>query len=337
MNERLDAGNGPGGGCAPAEPRAGTRVAKRLARWAVGVAAVGVAGWMVFTGREQIESLFRLAAWRVWAMLGLFFFQFVASVLPLVVILRRMGAKGVPASEWMKLLVVSRFANLIVPQAGTAYKAVSLNRRHGVSYTTYIHAYALLAWMSTVQNLALASVFSWEMLASGTREERALGIGLTTVALGVTAAPFAAIPLLRRLRLPGRWLARVQEKAAALVDTLADFSKQPRFVGVVLALGFVRFGIWILFFRIALAGMDVDVRLAHLALFLAIWQLSKILIITPGNLGVQEVVYGVVGGAVGIGAAPGVMVSALIRAAQYLVILPLGLAFGGWQVCKRSK
>jgi uncharacterized membrane protein YbhN (UPF0104 family) len=216
------------------------------------------------------------------------------------------------------------------------YRAVLLNKRYGISYTTYLHVYMLFAWMTAVLNLGLASALSSTMLRGATTQERVLAWTLAVITVAIVLAPFVVAPLLGRLRTGTTWQARALAKLEDLAAAIATHGRNPRLIGVVLVTGLFSFGMWIAFFRVALSGLGIEVGVGALALFLAIWQLSSLFIITPGNLGVQEIVYGVVCSAVGIGMAEGVVVSGLIRVIQYLVIFPLGLLCGGWGLVRRT-
>lgn len=310
---------------------------RRAYRRFLACATLGIAIWVVVWYRPDLAVAWDMDIERVLMLLGLFLFQFVISTIPFLVLFQRLGKNEVQLLTWLKIMAVSRFGNLLLPQAGMAYRAVALKKGYGIPYTTYIHVYTLFAWMTTVLNLTLASVLSLSVLAGTGAQERLLTGGLVAITLGIALAPFAVQPVFRWWPVKGKWLSCIRAKLEELVHAVTEYGSHLDLIAVVVGFGLLRFGLWILFFRIALSGMGVQVTLAQLALFLAIWQLSSLLIITPGNLGVQEIVYGVVGGAVGIGAAHGVLLSALIRAAQYLVVFPLGLVCGGWGLLKSSK
>jgi hypothetical protein len=71
-----------------------------------------------------------------------------------------------------------------------------------------------------------------------------------------------------------------------------------------------------------------------LAVFYALFKLSFYINLTPGNLGVQEVVWGKLSELMGIGMAQGVLVSAFVRVVSTGVILVLGIALGGWDMLR---
>lgn len=298
---------------------------------------LAAAGYVVYRSRDDLVVLRELTAARVGLLFVIYTVQFVVSTLPFLAVVRQLSLRRVPVWAWLRIMFISRFANSLAPQAGTAYKAVVLKKQFGVSYTTYLHVYSLFAWITTTLNLLLAGILSTGLLINGTTQEQLLSI--TLLALGILAlmAPFVARFLFSFWQPKQRWLSAVRDGAHNLLTAMTEHGTHPRLLAIVIGLGLLRFGFWILFFRVALSGFGVEVSLASLAVFLAIWNLSALIVITPGNLGVHEIVYGIVGSAVGIGAAHGVMLSALIRAIQYMVVFPLGIACGGWGILKKRK
>lgn len=309
----------------------------QLARLVIAAITLSFAIWVVYRHRDSLATLQLLRLKHVLTLILIYLAYFVSSVVPYLALIRHLSSRSLPFLSWLRIMFISRFANSLAPQAGTAYKAVVLKKQFGVSYTTYLHVYTLFAWITTTLNLLLAGFLSTGLLIHGTTQEQLLSFTLLALGFLALIAPFVARFLFSFWQPKQRWLSAVRDGAHNLLTAMTEHGTHPRLLAIVIGLGLLRFGFWILFFRVALSGFGVEVSLAALAVFLAIWNLSALIVITPGNLGVQEVVYGIVGSAVGIGAAHGVMLSALIRAIQYMVVFPLGIACGGWGMLKRQK
>ena len=64
-------------------------------------------------------------------------------------------------------------------------------------------------------------------------------------------------------------------------------------------------------------------------LYAILLKLSLLVNITPGNLGLRELVYGQLSQALGTGVEASILVSGIIRMVTYLLLSVLGVLFGG--------
>ncbi len=70
-------------------------------------------------------------------------------------------------------------------------------------------------------------------------------------------------------------------------------------------------------------SFGIEVELPVMALFYIVLKLSNQIIITPGNLGVRELAYGILSEQVQIGMAEGIMIAVVLRVLNTLVIATL--------------
>jgi uncharacterized membrane protein YbhN (UPF0104 family) len=71
---------------------------------------------------------------------------------------------------------------------------------------------------------------------------------------------------------------------------------------------------------VAAMALDVPLGLGEAMLFLALVQMVSLVSITPGNIGIRELAFTVVGSAVEAGAASGLLISTLMRATNILAL-----------------
>jgi uncharacterized membrane protein YbhN (UPF0104 family) len=127
--------------------------------------------------------------------------------------------------------------------------------------------------------------------------------------------------------LPDRgWIGRrVQVVAGALWSSLFSGKFLLRFLAaslvVLLAMGGV--------FELLFYSLGIFLTLQEVILFYALYRLTLHVMITPGNIGVRELAYGLLSEAIGIGMTEGVFVAALLRAFSYVILAVLGLSAGG--------
>lgn len=83
--------------------------------------------------------------------------------------------------------------------------------------------------------------------------------------------------------------------------------------------------------------MGIEPNVPDLALFLALYKLSTLVVLTPGNLGIREMAFGFLSQALGIGMAEGILASAMLYAVHSSLVIPLGLAFGSSHLFSHEK
>ena len=100
----------------------------------------------------------------------------------------------------------------------------------------------------------------------------------------------------------------------------------------IILLGLAVFARTILLYHLYFLTLGLPLDFTALAVFYAFSKLSFYVNLTPGNLGVQEILWGALSEWMGIGMAQGVLVSALARVFNTGVILILGACIGGWDL-----
>lgn len=244
------------------------------------------------------------------------------------IVLTRCGGEHVGAGAWLRIFLVGRLLNLVFSQAGNIYRGVQLKSAHGVNYTDYVTLFVAFAWLSNVLNLILAA-----LVVGVIGSDTDLGVVGGPAALIILAIALAAAPFLIRLiveRVPGvgrrgEWL---RGRALRMLTGSADLLRNRRFLAE-----FVVSGIFALALATALLfsitrALGVDARVGDIVVLFALLQPFTLLSITPGNLGIQESLFGAIFSAAGFGAGPGVVASAIVRVAGYVALIILAIVVG---------
>jgi uncharacterized membrane protein YbhN (UPF0104 family) len=303
--------------------------ARRLASWVLLVASVVFVVLILLRDREAFASLQRVGVGSL-AVLAL------AQIIYLVlqsyrqwIVLLRCGGERVPFGYWLRIFVIGRVLNSLLPQAGNVYRGVRLKRDHRVTYTEYVTLFFAFTWLATIFNLALAAV----VLAVFKADVEVAGVNGVVAVVALLVALIAAPFVLRAITAlsPGRahWVAWTRERLLQLFDGSIELLRHRRLlvelaVSGVAALLLVSGIFWIVF-----QALDVDTSLAEVVLLYVLLQTSTYVNLTPGNLGVQEAIFGILSSQVGFAAATGVLVSAIVRATGYVALAVVAVAVGG--------
>lgn len=297
-----------------------------LARWLLAVVLLGLAIRLVVSEPELGRRLLATPLWVIFGVGALVALNQLLMSLRLSLSVESAGGPKISEFVWFRLTTVGQFLNLFGP-LGNVYRAVVLKREHGVSYTSYASALFAFVWLDTLMAFLIAFVVI-ALLEPGLDLFGYPALLVLLVVVGVAAlAPLVALRGVSRFG--GLLPARLSERLVKLVATAGNALRQPRFMLRFLAINLVTTlvhasALWLGFF--AVGGR---VGLPGLVLFQVFVRASNLIQVTPGNVGINELAYGLLAHASHCSVEQGVSVALLNRAIGTLTTIVLGVAFGG--------
>lgn len=224
--------------------------------------------------------------------------------------------------EWYGMLVFTNLLNLVLPaRADMVFTAGYLKTMHGLSLAnfaamTYGNA-VLFASVMVVEALLGLAYIAWD-----------IGYWSAQVMAFATVMGVLAMALLVLPALPICGDGRIAGGIRRALDGWHSLRQAPRLLPRLarhMVLGSLIFAAWMYMSYRAL-GFDVDV--ARVLVAGVVVQLSFLLVLTPGNLGIREALTGFVSQLIGLGFSEGVIVTLLQRAVSLLVFCVVGGWFG---------
>ena len=306
----------------------------KASRWLIAIASLGYVAYFLLSNREHIEPLFRL---RPLILVLLVVAQTVAMLVASIryhVVLQKCGDRKIPLLAWARLYVLGQFANIMIPQAGNLLRSVRLKRDWGVSYTRYVSSYLSYQWIDTALSIVLG-----EAVILATQPGFRLGAFRATTVLGgalaaVILLPFAVRAALARVVLRPPWAVWVHEKVSQAVDVSVTSVRDGTYMGKTLSLGVLGFALQVTVIWLGFACLDIRIGLSGIVLISVLLRLGLILQITPGNIGVRELVWGALGEFAHVGMAAGLLAALLFRMISTLLIFALGILCGGVELLR---
>ena len=256
------------------------------------------------------------------------FVSYTAYAYAVYVVLVAVGLKGLAPFHWLKVYFVSRLANLFVTQGGNVFRLVILKKKYNFSYTNSIGVTAFLVWINTVIAVLAAASF----LAGYNQMPVFAGISLlqwfvlaVLVLLIMPPAAAWAILLFRdsaifQFRI-FRPLADIASFFVATVRDLALFSRI-----TILSIVHFFFFVGVNYFTFRAIGQPIEI--AAVCIFTTAFVFTRYINVVPGNLGVSELVGGLVSEQMGVGFGNGLLVSGIVRLVELIMILLVGLIYG---------
>lgn len=298
-------------------------------RWLVAGLLLVLAIRLILSDPEPLGRVLEAPAFVLFGIGGLVALNQLLMSIRFELAVSQCGGTGVPQLTWFRLTSVGQFLNLFVPQLGNVYRAVILKRDHGISYSSYASGLLAFVWLDVLMGLVIA--FSAILVVESTLTLAgfsALALLAAVFAL-VAVAPFAALFVLSKVTFDyGRSRARLVTVLTTLGNAVRNGGFVMRFFAVNLVTAVVHvLTLWLGFFA---AGGGVG--WGALMLLQVFNRLSYIVAVTPGNLGINELVYGGVAHATAASLEQGVSVALLMRVIGTLTIVLLGVALGGPQL-----
>ena len=302
---------------------------QQLMSWLILALSLGAVAHILWHQREAFALLGDIGAGVLIAILALKCAYFVVHCFRYQIVLEKCSGRPVAFGPWFRVYTLGNFANAIVPQLGNVYRGVQLKQNFGVAYTHFISTLLSVAWIGSLFNL-LAVVVIVAVLSPGLALwSLPAWLLMSTLTVIVLATPFAANRLLRAVRLRRRPLAWVQAKMSDVLHISATLLRDRVFVARLMALVVVLFAMACGLFYLCFLAIQVRIGFVELTLFFALLQIVSYVQLTPGNIGVAELAYGLLSDQLGFGMAEGILAGTILRAAGYANILALAVPMGG--------
>lgn len=252
-------------------------------------------------------------------------------------ILQKCSSRKIAFGRWFRILALGSFLNLVFSQLGNVYRGVILKKEHDISYTSYITTFASFAWMDTSMNLFLTIVIIWLIKPDLKIGSFSASFLLVIICAVIIILPVMASFFLRLIRFKNRYLNWTKSKLSQVLTTTLDNIKDASFLLKIILLGITIFILTVSFYHVLFAGFDMRLTLPILAVFCTLLSLSTFFVITPGNIGIQEVAFGLISQELGIGMAQGILVSVVGRIINTALTILLGLLLGGNDILRHRR
>ena len=310
---------------------------KKIFRLVIFLACIGYLVWFFYVNRQSLRIAFDISIstiilivllWAVYLFLLSYRFQ---------LILEKCSGRRPHFWSLFRIFVLGRFLNTFISQAGTVYRGLQLKQEYGISYTDYISSFASFGWMDSWINMTVAAL---AMLICGSNLKigpfYAWHISLV-LAICIFVVPLLLEAVFGKIRFRNTYLNWMHSKLTEVLKVTVENVKDTAYVSKIIILGIATLicvgALYYICFRI----FDITLNIPLLAVFYALLSLSTCIIITPGNIGVQELAYGFLSKQLGFGMAQGVLVAVFARVSGTAIVLLLGITLGGIDLLKQQK
>lgn len=302
---------------------------KKIIRWILALCCLAYIVHFFVKNTEELTLILKLHPLSVIGMVCFVFLGHAIYCFRFRIVLEKCSERSMPLWSWFKIFMLGRFLGTLAPQAGNIYRSIYLKQNYQISYTRYASSLFSFFWLDTCFNMIYALIIVLVIKPN-------LQIGRFSALnfLIIFSSCLILMPLFltfvfRSVKFRHRYLSWLQQKTSELLTVTVTSVKDGVYILKIMLTGLIAFINVIILFHICFLSFDISVSLPTLALFYVILKLSTQIIITPGNIGVREIAYGILSEQMGVGMAEGIIVSAVIRILSTCIIIVFGVLFGG--------
>lgn len=310
---------------------------KNLIRFVITISCIVYIITFFLQNKKDFKIILSASPGYLIAMTALFVTGHIIYSFRFKIVLEKCSNSPLPFWSWFKIFILGRFLGTFASQTGNIYKSISLKKNFAVSYTRYASSLFSFAWLDTCFNLLYAMAIVLMVKADlRIANFKALNLLLLLIAV-IATAPLLLEFGFRQLNFRNRYLSWLHEKLSEMLKVSVSSLSDPTYIFKIVLTGIIALINAVALFYLCFKSLAINVTLPSLALFYVVLKLSAQIIITPGNLGVRELAFGILSDQMNIGMAQGLIVSAIIRILGTSVIIALGTFFGGINLLHHRK
>ena len=305
---------------------------RRLPAWlSFGIlgASIGLLVWFVGRDLDSLDALRTISPIAIVAILVLQGLYLLPESYRQQVVVESAGKTRLPVAGWFRIFVIGRFLNSLIPQSGNVYRALRLKADFGIGYVDYVGSMVLFLVMSVSLNLGLASLLIAIDPSESVTNTIATPWMLLTLAVIVVAVPLLLWWVLGQFQMPDRpWVAPfrvLRDLMRSAVEAIRGPGLLVRFIVAWL----VTLVVVVALYGIVLSTVGASIGLGEIVALYALVQATSFVVITPGNLGIQELGFTGLAALFGVPLAQGAAAAAIIRASGWIALAIPALIFGG--------
>ena len=242
-------------------------------------------------------------------------------------LLKNNKIKNMSLRSLLSIFVLSRFVNLFILQGGNIYRGMVLKHKYNFPYTNSISIMTVFTWLDSVFSIILSIliiiVSQWKF-----NQQSIILLFIILFLIILILLPLFGKLLVTKIPASShKKLAWFQFKLKTLFEQVALMIKDYKLLVTFAFLTCITYSLFLLQIHYAFSATAHPINAAQSAAFGVTTILSIYINITPNNLGVTELLYGLLGQSFTLSLGLGILVCAILRVIWVMVICLLTLFF----------
>ena len=298
------------------EPEKRQWTPRRVLALGIEIALVGYIVYYLWQRREDLERVWALSLIDVGGLIALIVVGDVVRSWEFQYLVRRLGA-SINYPEAFALTEGGTLLNYAPLNAGTVLRARALRHHRELSYTSYVSLMSaqILVTVLAAGILGLAAI----ALAGDT-----IGHGRTVFAVACAVAiagPAVAFRISPALVGEGTWM---RDRARTLLEGWQQVGRHGSQLLLLIGLALIKLSLQSFRFWICFAALQMPVSLLAAVIFASVSSVMIIVNITPGAVGIRELLVAALGAFTGLSFAETMAAASIDRVASLIVAVSLG-------------
>lgn len=283
----------------------------RVLRWILFIAVLWGLVQYVLSHRTDFQAIqnisFGLILFILCLRTGLIF----VSAVQMFAVVRALGL-NIDFGRWVKVFAYSRIINRIYPQAGNVYRAAELKFSYSFALSDYVAAFAVFLYLDRVITLALLlitvmlvepklTVFGWNVALLSS----ALLFALIVIPMIVYSQKSAVQQKFQKPSL-SRHLVRIFNRMTIVL-------RSPRLVSLLLGLGVFMYFAGLYINALCFNALGTPLGMAQLGVLRFVKSGIDVVSLTPGNIGITELGYGLLCKSMQVSISSGIITAAVLN------------------------
>lgn len=309
----------------------------RVPRWlsaALLAVTLGLLAWMVVRDRPALNALGDIAPADVATIMILQVLYLIPESYRQQIVIESSSDTTLRWLPWFRIFIVGRFLNTMIPQSGNVYRGLRLRSDFGVALAEFGGGMAAFVIMSVVASLLVAAPFLAWQSPSLTVAGIPTPLALLIAAAMIGGAPFAIWAVLGRRTVEAGSTSRIVATARSVVSSTMTALSDLRLMVAFLVVWLLTITVVVALYRTVFAAIGWNLGIGEAIAIYALLQASSFLVLTPGNLGIQELGMAALAAIFGIPAAVGVVAAGIIRVTGWIAIAIPAAVFGSGDITR---
>ena len=245
----------------------------------------------------------------------------------LLIILQKLGLTAITYLQWLNIFIVSRFINLHATQGAVVYRALKLKSLYDFAYTKTISLNTFFSWFEVLTMLVVSLIIIPIFAQHNDLQTQTIVGSLLFITVGVSLAPFIIVKFKPKHSLKERGFSWALCKLAEIGEDVGEVLHDTKLVVKMILYNLATLCLQIFWMHVCLKALSLEITLINLIVFVVTIQLSGVVRIIPGNLGITEIVCGYIAQTQGWNFGTGIIIAAITRLASYVGLAIMGMVF----------
>ena len=307
----------------------------RIPRWLSAVLAVSTLGlvvWVIMRDRPSLDALGAIDPLDVAVIMVLQLLHLVPESYRQMIVIESSASTSIRWIPFFRIFVVGRFLNTLIPQSGNVYRALRLRSEFSIAIADFGGGMIAFVVLSFVASMLVAAPFVALQSPTLTIGGAPAALAFVVAGCAVAVAPFVIWLVGRSLPAGWRGQSRLLDIAHQVVTATITALSNGRLMLTFLGVWSLTLIIVVALYRTVFSAVGWELGIGEAIAIYALLQASTFIVLTPGNVGIQELGLAAFATIFGIPAAIGPIAAALIRVTGWIAIAIPAAVFGSTDI-----